>query len=56
MIRVLHSASRMPAPGYEAEQHHDQRDHQEEMNYPTQRVAAYETKQPQNEQDYRNCV
>ena len=37
-------------------QHHDQRNHQQDMDYPSHRVTGYETEQPQNEQDYRNCV
>ena len=44
-----------PAPGKEAEHYHDQRNHQKEMDEPSQRVTGYETKQPQNDQNCRNC-
>lgn len=48
--------NRSSAPGNEAEQHHDQRNHQQDMDYASQRVAGDETEQPQDEQNYRNCV
>jgi len=38
-----------PTPGKEPEHYYDQRNHQEEMDYPSHRVTGYETEQPQND-------
>jgi hypothetical protein len=45
-----------PAPGDEADEHHDNGNRQQDVDEPAQRVTAYETERPQNEQYYRNCV
>jgi len=45
-----------PAPGDEADEHHDNGNYQQNVNEPAQRVTAYETEQPQNEQHHRNRV
>src|SRR5208282_5064626 len=42
--------------GNEVDQYHDNGNHQQDVNEPAHRVTAYETEQPQNEQDCRNCV
>jgi hypothetical protein len=55
-IRVLAFASRSSAPGQEAEHDHDQRNYQQEMDYSSHRVTGYKTEQPQQDQNYRNCV
>jgi hypothetical protein len=44
------------APGDEVDQHHDQRHDQQDMDYPTHRVTGYQAEQPQDDQDYRDCV
>ena len=44
------------APGDEVDEHHDDGNRQQDMDEPAQRVTAYKTEQPQNEQYYRNCV
>jgi hypothetical protein len=48
-------STRSPATGEEVDQDHNQRDHQQDMDYPSQRVTGYETEQPQKDQDYRYC-
>jgi hypothetical protein len=42
--------SRLPAPGNEVGQYHDQRNNQQDMDDPSHRVTGYETQQPQNDQ------
>jgi hypothetical protein len=42
------------APGNEFEQYHNNGNRQQEVDEPAQRVTAYETEQPQNEQYERN--
>jgi len=56
MIRVIPFGSRTPSPGKNTEQNHDQRDHQKDMDYTAQRVAGYQAQQPENEEDYRDCI
>jgi hypothetical protein len=49
-------ASGSSAPGNEIDQHHDQRNRQQDMDYASHRVTGYQTEQPENDQDYRDCV
>jgi hypothetical protein len=44
------------APGNEVDEYHDNGNHQQDVNEPAHRVTAHQTKQPQDEQYYRNCV
>jgi hypothetical protein len=42
--------------GDDSDQNHYNGDDKEDMNEPAQRVTAYQTEQPQNEQHHRNRV
>jgi hypothetical protein len=44
-----------PSPGDQLDEKHNQRNDQQDVNEPTQRVAAHNTEQPQHQEDYKNC-
>src|SRR5208282_515571 len=55
-MRVLNPSSRRLAPGDESDEHHDNGNRQQDMDEPAHRVTAQQSKQPQHQQYYRNCV
>jgi len=48
-MQLARSSGSSPARN-EIDQHHDQRNHQQDMDYPSDRVTGHQTKQPQNNQ------
>src|ERR1051326_9058584 len=52
---VIYSSCSLAA-GDKVGQDQHERYHQQDMDYPSARVTGYETEQPQNDQDYCNCV
>jgi hypothetical protein len=52
-IRVLPFASRSLAAGNEVDEHHDNGDHEQDVNEPAHRGTGQQPQRPQNEQNYR---
>lgn len=52
----FHFASGSPAAANEIGQHQDERNNQEYMKDSSHRVTGDETEEPQNNQNYRDCV
>jgi hypothetical protein len=48
--------SNRPAAGYEADENHDDGDHEEDVDEPANGGASHQAEQPQDEQYYRDCV
>jgi hypothetical protein len=44
------------AAGNKVDEHHDNGNHQQDVNESAHRVTTHQTEQPQNEQDCRNCL
>ena len=44
-----------PSPADQLDEKNNQRKHEQNVNEPAQRVAADNTKQPQNKEDYKYC-
>jgi hypothetical protein len=45
-----------PAPAAEVDEHHDDGNHQQDVNKSAHCVTGHQTKQPQNDQYYCYCV
>jgi hypothetical protein len=56
MAPANRSSIRMFTTGNEVDQNHDKGNHEQDMDYPSHRVTGDQTEQPQNDEDYRNCV
>jgi hypothetical protein len=44
-----------PSPGDQLDEKHNQCNDQQDVNEPTQRIAAHNAQQPQNQEDYKDC-
>jgi hypothetical protein len=55
VIRVSHPrSSHHPSPLNQPDEHHDNGNHQQDMDYPAHRVTAHQTEQPQSQQYHSN--